>query len=292
MRTAIVALLILIAILIPAAAFADFSGEENGHSSAEVDDPNEQNDTVDSFFYLYQPYLDNITSYEPIYILIGTKPSKSKFQISFKYRLLNPNGWLAQEHPWVEGFHFGYTQTSYWNLESDSMPFDDTSYKPELFHVTRNFDTRPSWADGLFFKTGIRHESNGRDKDLSRSVNNIYWQPIFIVYKKQSKLGMSISPKLWFYFNLGEHTSHIEDYRGYIELDLKFGKADSLVLDTDLRWGKEGGSILVDLTYPIRPLLENLNIYLHVQCVSALGESLLHYDERTEAVRIGFSFVR
>jgi hypothetical protein len=33
-------------------------------------------------------------------------------------------------------------------------------------------------------------------------------------------------------------------------------------------------------------------LYLHIQYVNMLAESLLHYDERTQAIRIGVSIVR
>jgi hypothetical protein len=34
------------------------------------------------------------------------------------------------------------------------------------------------------------------------------------------------------------------------------------------------------------------DLSLHIQYVNTLAESLLHYDERTEAIRIGVSIVR
>jgi len=90
-------------------------------------------ETLDPLYELYQPYLKNIAAYEPMYFLVGTDPKKSKFQFSFKYRLFNAEKDLAQRYPWVKGFHIAYTQTSFWDLKSDSKPFEDTSYKPEFF---------------------------------------------------------------------------------------------------------------------------------------------------------------
>jgi hypothetical protein len=49
-------------------------------------------ETLDSLVYLYQPYLTNISAYEPIYFLVRTKPEKSKFQFSFKYRFVDKGG--------------------------------------------------------------------------------------------------------------------------------------------------------------------------------------------------------
>ena len=251
-------------------------------------------ETLDSFFYIYQPYLTNISAYEPIYFLLGTDPAKSKFQFSFKYRFLNDKGPLVSNHPWLKGFHFGYTQVSFWNLGSDSLPIEDTSYKPEIFHLSSNIRNRPAWMQGFFVQTGFQHESNGQSEDLSRSTNYLYVRPIFILYDRKSKYGLGISPKVWVYYDNSESSNpDLEDYRGYFELDVKFGKADSFVFGSNLRWAKEGGSVQLDFTYPVsRYLLGNIDVYAHVQYVSSLAESLLHYQDRTEALRIGFSFIR
>ncbi|MBA3035075.1 MAG: hypothetical protein FP814_01130, partial [Desulfobacterium sp.] len=96
-------------------------------------------DTVEEIQALFQTDFPYFPSNEPTYFGVGTDPEKSKFQFSFKYRILDvdKHEW-AKNRPWLSGFHFGYTQTSLWDLKSDSKPFDDTSYKPELFYLTRN----------------------------------------------------------------------------------------------------------------------------------------------------------
>ena len=249
---------------------------------------------LQSFFALYQPYVANISAYRPMYFLIGTDPEKSSFQISLKYRFLNAEGSLSKRWPWLQGLHFGYTQTSLWDLASDSIPFEDTSYKPELFFLTPNLGMRPSWMQAFLVQTGFQHESNGQGADLSRSTNYLYARPICILYDPDSRLGMQFSLKAWTYVNNEEETNpDLADYRGYFEAETKVGKADSLVLAGVLRWSKQGPSVQVDLTYPIHRLLyRNLDFYLHAQYVNTLAESLLHYRERTQALRLGFAIVR
>lgn len=250
--------------------------------------------TLDSFFSLYQPYLGNISPYEPIYFLVGTNPAKSKFQFSFRYRLFNPIGPLAVEHPWVNGLHFGYTQTSFWDLKSDSAPFEDTSYKPELFLLTNNLVDGNNTAQGFFIQTGLQHESNGRGEDESRSTNVLYLRPILIFYSKTSQMGLQFSPRFWLYINnSGVHNRDLPDYRGYFELEAKAGKADNLVVGTVLRWAKKGSSVQLEATYPVHQYLsDNMAISLHVQYVNVLGESMLNFRERTDALRLGISFIR
>jgi outer membrane phospholipase A len=250
--------------------------------------------TVNDLFTLYQPYLGNITPYEPIYVLLGTNLEKSKFQFSFRYRFFNPTGPLAADYPWITGVHFGYTQTSFWDLKTDSAPFEDTSYKPELFHLTENLIRRPNWMKGIFLQSGILHESNGQGEDRSRSTNILYLKSIAILFNEDSGLGLQIAPKIWYYFrNSKVHNDDLPDYRGYFELEAKVGKAEGLVATTAFRWAKEGASVQIDLSYPVYGYLsENLEVYLHCQYVNALAESLLNYQERTEALRLGIDFIR
>ena len=250
--------------------------------------------SLDSLFALYQPYLGNIAAYEPMYFLVGTDPEKSKFQVSLKYRFFNPEGSLARRFPWIQGFHFAYTQTSFWDLKSASMPFEDTSYKPELLFLSSNIDTGAPGIKRLFLQTGFQHESNGRGEEFSRSTNIVYAKPVFIFFNEKNRFGLQVSPKVWAYVNNDDDTNpDLEDYRGYFDLELKFGKADSFVLGSHFGWAKEGGSVQVDLTYPLhRFLFKNFDWYLQAQYVNSLAESLLNYRERTEAFRLGFAIVR
>jgi outer membrane phospholipase A len=254
----------------------------------------EDHPTLGDIFSLYQPYIANISAYEPIYFLVGTDPEESKFQLSLKYRLFNPEGSLSKKFSWLQGIHLGYTQTSFWDLKSDSAPFEDTSYKPELFFLSDNFKTRPGWLEGLFLQTGIRHESNGRGLEFSRSTNYAYVKPYLIYYNPRSQLGFHLSPKILYYFHNDDDTNpDLADYRGYVDIEAKFGKAEGFVLTSHLRPAKEGVSFQADLSYPISNLINNnFDLYLQLQYTNSLAESLLDYQDRTETLRVGFSIVR
>lgn len=256
--------------------------------------PTEEDASLDALLALHQPYLLNFSAYKPMYFLVGTDPEKSKFQISFKYRFLNPKGGMVEEHPWLGGLNLGYTQTSFWDLKSDSAPFDDTSYRPELFWISPNLKARPAWMKGLFVQTGFMHESNGRGGLDSRSTNFFYVEPVFILYAPLTGYGLAITPRIWTYLGNDDKTNpDLKDYRGYFELGVKLGKEDGFVLDSHFRWATEGASLQLDLTYPIRQLsYRNIDLYFHVQYVNALAESLLHFRDRSEALRLGFSIVR
>lgn len=248
--------------------------------------------TLDSLFELYQPYIKNLSAYHPMYFLVGTDPKQSKFQISFKYRLFDTNSELVQDHPWAEGFHLAYTQTSFWDLRSASQPFEDTSYKPEFFFLSPNL--KVPWATGLFLKSGFQHESNGRGGEFSRSTNFLYVKPIYIYYWPKHKLGFLVSPKIWAYtINDDVNNLDLNDYLGYFDLEIKAGQADGFVLGSHFRYAKEGGSMELNLTYPLSQFIfKNLNLYFQIQYVNVLAESLLNFRDRTEALRIGFAIVR
>lgn len=256
--------------------------------------PETTDQPLDALVQLYQPYVKYISFYEPMYFLVGTQPEYSKFQLSLKYRLFNPDKPFVKKHPWVRGFHFGYTQTSFWDLASDSAPFEDTSYKPELFYLTDRLKTRITAWNGLFLQAGIRHESNGRGGEFSRSTNTAYVQPIFIFYNERDRTGLKITPRIWSYFdNEDENNPDIDGYRGYFSLGITFGKADSLVIDTNSWWAAQGVSAQIDATYPLHSLFfSGLDLYLQIEYSNRLAESLLNYTQRTEAFRVGFAIVR
>lgn len=257
--------------------------------------PKTSDQPMDSLIQLYQPYIKNISYYEPMYFLVGTQPEDSKFQISLKYRFFSEEKSLVKKYPWLQGFHFGYTQTSFWDLDSDSAPFEDTSYKPEIFYSSQRLKAQWPALDALFLKTGIRHESNGRGGELSRSTNTIYIEPNLIFYNEKRRTGLKITPRIWTYVGNDDETNpDLHRYRGYFNLSVSFGKADNLVVDTHFQWAAEGASVQVDFTYPLHNIFifNHLDMYFQAQYASTLGESLVNYTDRTEAVRLGFAIVR
>lgn len=242
---------------------------------------------------LYQSYSADLFTYEPIYFLVGTDPAKSKLQFSFKYRIFNQSGSLSDRYPWLSGLYLTYTQTSFWDLNADSVPFKDTSYKPQLMFQTKNL-SRSKHVAGFFLRTGLAHESNGLDGDSSRSTNHAYIKPMAVFYHRPSRIGLMISPKLRTYINNEDDTNpDLPAYRGYFELETRIGRAHGLMLTTNVGFASKGTSVTADLTYPIDRLLgDNLNIYFQLQYSNRLAESLINYQRRTEAVRLGFAIFR
>ena len=238
---------------------------------------------------------DNFFGHEPVYFLIGPNPDHAKFQISFKYRLLNPKGSLASHWNRFENIYFGYTQTSFWDWESDSAPFYDSSYKPELFYyrpaIARG--TLP-WFSRLSLQGGVLHESNGKDGSDSRSLNIVYFKPGALI-ETGSRSHFTIEPRVWAYIGDLTDNPDIADYRGYFDVELAWELRDSWKLNAVLRNGSGSGkgSAQFDATYPLGGLLGgNLEVYLQLQVYSGYAETLQAYDQSIDFIRIGLAMFR
>lgn len=244
---------------------------------------------------VFQPFLDNLSAYEPMYFLFGVDPGtdKSKFQISFKYKLFNKPFDAQMVNSFIDGFHFAYTQTSYWDLKSDSKPFDDTSYKPELFYLIPKIDLNNEWIKAFGIQMGFQHESNGKDDDVSRSTNFAYIQPI-MAFALTDEHYLAVAPRIWAYVaNDNDTNPDLYKYRGYFDLHIKMGNPNGFVLDTHTRWAEEGPSFQTDLSYPLAAFFRNrLNLYLHLQYFNGYAEQLAQYQEKEEILRLGFSITR
>ena len=250
---------------------------------------------LDESQILSQAFIDNFSVHEPMYFLLGVIPGmeQSKFQISFKYRLFNPEGFFSEFIPLLSGFHLGYTQRSIWDLKNDSKPFEDTSYMPEIFFMIPKIDLNIGCISAFGLEAGFEHESNGKGGDDSRSTNYLFFKPIVGVHLK-GPLHLKIIPRVHRYVNNSEsENDDLMDYRGYFDLEVGIVSPQGLALNSHLLWARKGPTVQLDLTYPMTRLLsKNLNLYLQAQYFSGYAETLLHYNERDDAFRLGFSLVR
>ena len=231
-----------------------------------------------------------LSVHEPMYLIAGGEYSediKARFQFSFKYQVFDQQSSLVSSAPWLKNFHLSYTQTSLWNWSKDSLPFEDTSYKPSLFFL---LNKSPVY-DLLSF--GYTHESNGQAGEVSRSVDALFIQPVWTFPLADSSL--TIFPRFLYFLSKGEFNEDITDYRGYVDLNLRYGNQDSWGINTLYRYGSQDKhSVQVDLTYPIRtPISIRTGGFLYLQYFHGYGESMLNYNERVGPIlRIGLGIVR
>ena len=235
-----------------------------------------------------------LSFYDPMYFLVGANGgANARFQLSFKYRLFDREGSVVRMLPILEGLHFGYTQTSLWDLSTRSAPFRDTSYRPAFFYRFA-VPMAPNSRHRLDWRAGLEHESNGREGEDSRSVNTAF---VEIDWRYRFGDGLShigLAPKLWSYLEKSDNED-IQRYRGYGELGLRAGRDDGWLARVNLRRGNAGkGSTQVDVSYPLRQsIFSSVGAFVHLQYFDGEGETLLDYDRSDHTqFRIGFSIVR
>jgi outer membrane phospholipase A len=239
-------------------------------------------------------FKEHISGYEPFYFIAGTKSPNAKFQISFMYQLLNNEGSLATNVPALRGFHIAYTQTSLWDWNAPSAPFFDTSYKPEFLYAwDRAAGGRSNDWYQLDLQGGLRHESNGKGGADSRSLNIAYLQPKLSL-GRDDRLQLTLQPRAWVYLGDLSDNPDIADYRGYADLRAVVGWQRGLQLSALGRMGKDAdhGGLQLDLTYPMMKIFGSFSLYLDAQYFTGYGESLLEYNQRSEAFRAGFAIYR
>lgn len=237
----------------------------------------------------FETFRNAISPYEPIYFALGrTGGANARFQLSFKYRPFSPTD---PAHPgFMDDWYFGYTQTSLWDLHSDSIPFVDTTYNPSLFWARESLmetaDKR--WTFGL--NAGVEHLSNGKEGDDSRSLNDVYLQPEFS-YRFDGGSRLSFQPRFKSYFTT-ERDMGYQDYRGYVDWKLRWAQDDGLSLSGLYRQGSRGHATQVEAAWPLQRTFLRMNGQLYVQYFQGYGETLLGYNRKSDPqVRIGIAFV-
>ena len=240
-------------------------------------------------------FAENLYAYEPMYFLYGRDPENGRFQLSLKFRFLDTAEPDAHEWSPLQGFFFGYTQTSLWDLAAASKPFEDTSYMPELFYLRQDIPFSPGeGVTRVDFQAGVQHESNGQAGEASRSLNIAYIRPT-LFFGDLGGYHLAASLKIWTYVGDLSENPDIYRYRGYFDLHLDYGSDDGWKFASMWRKGTEGsnGSVQLDVTYPMgRLLFDNLDFFLHGQLFSGYGESLLHYDRSDTRFRLGVAVYR
>lgn len=231
--------------------------------------------------------------HEPMYFLVGGRnPTSARFQVSFRYRLLGDHGVVAEQYSAASGLYAAFTQTSLWDLQSDSKPFRDTSFRPSLFYRWRLSDP-PSGAY-LGVDGGYEHESNGRDNHDSRSIDTLFLRGEVRHYFADGRTYFGVAPKLWTYLDKDDNPD-IARYRGHGELGLRLGRDDGLILAALLRQGTAGKSATqLDLSYPLRrSIFSGVGAFVHLQYFNGYGQTLMDYNHSTGSqLRLGISLVR
>jgi len=196
----------------------------------------------------------HVSYYEPMYFAVGHNgDTNARLQLSFKYRLRIPDD--LRSKAFIDNLYFAYTQTSIWDLSAESRPFRDTTYSPQLFYYVPDTGWRSPLFTRMGFAAGVAHESNGKGGADSRSINMPFIRPTW-EFGDLTANHLTVSPKIYYYFGK-ESNPDIADYRGYVDLLVKYGSPDGWQLATTLRKGTKHwyGSVDTQFTYPLAKLL-------------------------------------
>ncbi|AJC22233.1 phospholipase A [Pandoraea pulmonicola] len=233
-----------------------------------------------------------ISSNEPMYIGFGKNGNaNARFQLSFKFHILKPDN--PSSKAFLDNLYFGYTQLSVWDLEAESAPFRDSNYRPSLFYYIPDTGMRANWFTSLGVAAGIEHESNGKAGDDSRSINTVFVKPI-LTFGNPSDYHWTVAPKLYTYLEKKDN-SDIQNYRGYMDLLVLWGKPNGWQIGATFRKGmkRNYGSVDVQVTYPLGKLIPGTGGYIWLGYFTGYGEDMLDYNRHSPSqVRIGYSVFR
>lgn len=237
-------------------------------------------------------FLANLSPNEPIYAVYGPgTDDEARIQLSFRYQLFGSRA-RAGSKSLGNGLYFAYTQRMFWDLGAKSSPFRNIDFQPEMFYVTP--PKALSNAATVSAQIGLRHESNGRDGDFSRSLNTVYIAPM-AAFSLGRDLRLTVAPRVWFYAGDVSDNLDIRRYRGNTGLFVEIGEENGLRLSTSSRFnfGSGKGAISADVSYPLRRLLGGgPDFYLFAQSFTGYGENLLDYNKRVSRLRLGLALVR
>ncbi|HZF81107.1 MAG TPA: phospholipase A [Rubrivivax sp.] len=255
--------------------------------------------------------LFNVTGYRPNYLLPlhlttrinrsprsptqaavpqpGYRNVEAKIQLSLRAKLAQSLV-LPDADLW-----FGFTQQSLWQLYngSNSKPFRNTDYEPELIYIVptpQGFRQLPFGWQWRFSQIALAHQSNGQSDPLSRSWNRVYAGAGFERgdWSFTARLARRLHDRAD-----DDNNPDITDYRGRGELQINWASGlatTSLLVRSPLnRLGR--GAVQLDWTYPVFADQPH-GLRWFVQGFSGYGETLTDYNFRQTSVGAGVTFLQ
>lgn len=240
----------------------------------------------------------------------GNDNAQVKFQISMKFRLLEPNLYVLKYNLFPA--YVAYTQKSLWNVGQPSTPFEESNYNPEFFldypvnaAILGAFKLR-NIVIGL-----LEHESNGLAGAQSRSWNRQY--VLFTLgLESEEKLGITdsfISDKALLHIKLWQASGYSEqdDYLQSIGSGAGFldymGRGEIRASVRNFLWGGFLKDHQLDIKMPIfrdagkpsyevqfRQQIPDMNFAFYLQYWYGYGETLLRFNQFGHRGFAGLSF--
>ncbi len=231
--------------------------------------------------YFLVSYVNGLDDGDSIY-----QDQEIKFQISFK----SPIWPRKVKSDWR--LYFGYSQLSQWQLfnKSESAPFRETNYEPELMIYTFPRWSLAGWNLRLINLGLWKHQSNGRSLPESRSWNRSYVEMVaesgrfyvdLNVWKRWSEPAKTSATD-----TKGDDNPDIQEYYGHGELRLLYAGEDNnigLLLRNNFH-PKNRGAVQVDWSYPLE---HSKKLRTYIQYFNGYGETLIDYNIRRQRIGVG-----
>ncbi len=228
----------------------------------------------------YIKKLPPFTIYGDNYFITGTSlnngltPTTSdvKFELGFKQRLKNIG--FFGIYPFLS-----YHQKAFWNIYEESSPFREINYNPAV-GLVKLFVDKDGITDAFWLT--FEHESNGRDKENSRT-----WNFLALSYLKPLGKKWQLRSKVWYPIGSMLGNEDLISYRGYFSLGATYRPVKKMFVDVDLHPAyrdKLTGFIKVGLSFKI---FEDRNQYLYIQYFGGYSEDLINYNQSCNKIRVG-----
>ncbi len=240
----------------------------------------------------------------------GNENAQLKYQISMKFRLLEPNLYVLKYNLFPA--YFAYSQKSLWNISQQSGPVEESNYNPEFF---LEYPVNAVIIGRLKLRSivisPLEHESNGLAGVESRSWNRQY---VMVKFGLESKEKLEItnsflSDKALLYFKLWHASGYSgqDDYLRSIGSSDKFldyrGRGEIGLSVRNFLWGGSLRNHQLDIKTPVfrdvhkdsyelelRQQLPNMNFALYFQYCYGYGETLLRFEQFGRRGFVGLAF--
>ncbi len=206
-----------------------------------------------------------------------------------------------------EYINFAYTQKVWWQLYTDSAPFRETNYLPEVFISVPTSQSVDNTIGLKAVKLGFLHESNGQEGYRSRSWNRLYltgvwqWKNLFLATRVWYRVPERDKPDGYYDGSLGidganedgDDNPDIAKYLGYgdIKVDYLYKKSKfGLLIRNNLRFNKDNKGA-IEFNYSV-PFMDSPNTFWYLKIFHGYGESLIDYNHEVTKAAFGFSFSR
>jgi phospholipase A1 len=234
----------------------------------------------------------------PAYIITGfdhndpdgaqSNNNQLRFRIPARYLIARYSPGTSKLH-----WYFDFIQDAFWNIRDESAPFFDNNFAPGTYLYVLPWNWMVAGA------IGVRHLSNGRDGELSRSWNKLYGSLAFGDPLINAFFG-SVSSALA--FDVSEENSDIQDFVGHADTELYFVPGAIMTptpkylggdrLSLSLRAGLLGSKVIAyvetSIWFRIPKEVDAFSFSLFVQHFTGTGENLREYSTQNSSFRIGF----